>query len=197
MIAALKGTILKKVLNHVVIDVGGIGYQVFISLLTYSSLPDENHPVHLYIHTHVREDAIILFGFETEDERDIFLLLISISGIGPKLALAVLSGIAPGDLEDAVISGDVARITALPGIGKKTAERIVLELKEKIKKEAKEKRLDRETGEGVFVSDVIDALVNLGYQRTQAEGAVREVMASGSDTINDILRNSLKSLVRK
>ncbi len=131
MIALVRGTLAYKSSNHVIIDVGGVGYRLFISLSTFYSLP-ETGEVSLFTHTHVREDALLLYGFMSLEEKDLFVILIGISGIGPKVAINILSHIPAGDLKRAIATGDIKRLTGLPGIGKKTAERLVLELKDKI-----------------------------------------------------------------
>jgi len=173
VIAHLRGRILEKQPTRVVLDVGGVGYDVAVPLSTFYGLGEPGSDVALRVHTHVREDALALYGFSTALELDLFNRLISISGIGPKLALAVLSGIEPPDLVSAIERGDLARLTAIPGVGKKTPERIVLELKD---------RLPRahvvEAADGVAVAgtglrdDLLSALMNLGYHRPLAEKAV-------------------------
>jgi Holliday junction DNA helicase RuvA len=173
VIAHLRGRILEKQPTRVVLDVGGVGYDVAVPLSTFYGLGEPGSDVALRVHTHVREDALALYGFSTALELDLFNRLISISGIGPKLALAVLSGIEPPDLVGAIERGDLARLTAIPGVGKKTSERIVLELKD---------RLPRthvvEAADGIAVAgtglrdDLLSALMNLGYHRPLAEKAV-------------------------
>jgi Holliday junction DNA helicase RuvA len=173
VIAHLRGRILEKQPTRVVLDVGGVGYDVAVPLSTFYGLGEPGSDASLRVHTHVREDALALYGFSTALELDLFNRLISISGIGPKLALAVLSGIEPPDLVSAIERGDLARLTAIPGVGKKTSERIVLELKD---------RLPRahvvEAADGVAVAgtglrdDLLSALMNLGYHRPLAEKAV-------------------------
>jgi Holliday junction DNA helicase RuvA len=173
VIAHLRGRILEKQPTRVVLDVGGVGYDVAVPLSTFYGLGEPGSDIALRVHTHVREDALALYGFSTALELDLFNRLISISGIGPKLALAVLSGIEPPDLVSAIERGDLARLTAIPGVGKKTSERIVLELKD---------RLPRahvaEAADGVAVpgtgsrDDLLSALMNLGYHRPLAEKAV-------------------------
>jgi Holliday junction DNA helicase RuvA len=182
MIALLSGRLTEKHPNQAIVDCGGVGYDVVIPVSTFTALPDPGHEVRLRIHTHVREDAIQLFGFLTKEEKTLFERLISISGIGPKLAVTVLSGVQADDLIRAIRTGDVARLTRIPGIGKKTAERIVLELKDKV---------DLDTlpaAKGVPASsifspaeaDVVSALVNLGSNQTAAEAAVRKAVTSGT-----------------
>jgi holliday junction DNA helicase RuvA len=174
VIAYLRGRIFEKHPNRLVLDVAGVGYAVFVPLSTFYGLGEPGSEVALRIHTHVREDALTLYGFATILEQDLFERLISVSGIGPKVALAVLSGIEPPELVQAIERGDVARLTAIPGVGKKTSERIVLELKEKLPRVhvppigpaevAPDGRLLRD--------DLLSALVNLGYHRPLAERAI-------------------------
>jgi Holliday junction DNA helicase RuvA len=194
MIASLSGRIIKKSLNSIVVDVGGVGYQVFLPLSTYYMLPDDSETVDLLIYTHVRENEISLYGFLTEEEREVFLDLIGVSGIGTKIATAILSGISPAELKDAVLTSDTIRLMAIPGVGKKAAERIPLDLREKFEKRAKKEGVSKADKDGLVVSDIIDALVNLGYTRSVAEKAVREAMTSGEKDIGEILKGSLKIL---
>ena len=183
MIAYLRGRILEKHPNRVIVDVNGVGYDVAVPLSTFYSVSDTGSDITLRIHTHVREDALALYGFATVLEQDLFERLIGVSGIGPKLALAVLSGIEPLELMRAIERADVARLTAIPGVGKKTSERVVLELKD---------RLPRAQVAAVAAGaaahddsdvrdDVLSALVNLGYHRPLAEKAV----ASAIKTLPD------------
>ncbi|MBN1881757.1 MAG: Holliday junction branch migration protein RuvA [Deltaproteobacteria bacterium] len=201
MIAALRGNILYKSLEGIIVDVGGVGYRVLMSLSAYARLPGEGHEVSLLVHTSVRENDISLFGFLTPEERRAFLDLIGISGIGPRVALAVLSGISPVELDEAVLAGDISRLMSVPGVGRKTAERIPLELREKV-----EKRIGTEEGRAAVggrlgVGDVIDALVQLGYPRTQAERVVREASRRESEgdasDVEALLKNALKLLGQK
>jgi Holliday junction DNA helicase RuvA len=173
VIAHLRGRILEKQPTRVVVDVGGVGYDVSVPLSTFYGLGEAGADVALRVHTHVREDALALYGFATALELDLFNRLVSINGIGPKLALAVLSGIEPPDLVAAIERGDLARLTAIPGVGKKTSERIVLELKDRLP------RAHSVEATGVAVSttaglrdDLLSALMNLGYHRPLAEKAV-------------------------
>jgi holliday junction DNA helicase RuvA len=177
MIAQLRGTLLEKHPNEVIVDAGGVGYDVHIPVSTFTALGDEGAIVTLRIYTHVREDALVLFGFLTSDEKAIFEKLISVSGIGPKLAITVLSGLATPDLVAAVRGGDVARLVRIPGIGKKTAERIVLELKDKMAAmAASEGKSAIPTAPPVNAmdQDVLSALVNLGCSASAAEEAIRK-----------------------
>lgn len=192
MISYLKGKLIQKATNQITLDVGGVGYCAWIPLSTYFKLGEINQEVELLIHTHLTDNALSLYGFSTEEEREIFLKLISISGIGPKLALNVLSGIGPAELEEAVKEGDVARISLIPGIGKKTALRITVELQEKVEK--KERIL--EAPHAQEKEDIISALMNLGFKRKEVEKVVDQCLRSltpeaGFETL---LRESLKRL---
>ena len=174
MIAHLRGRILEKQPTRVVVDVSGVGYDVAVPLSTFYGLGEPGGEVALRVHTHVREDALALYGFATALELDLFNRLISISGIGPKLALAVLSGIEPPDLVAAIERGDVARLTAIPGVGKKTSERIVLELRDRLPRaHPAVAALGGGGTDGLIVrDDLLSALMNLGYHRPLAEKAV-------------------------
>jgi len=200
MIACLTGRLLDKQPNRVVVDVGGVGYDVAVPLSTFYTLDEAGAPVSLRIHTHVREDAIALFGFATPLELLLFERLIGVSGIGPKVALAVLSGIEPDELVRAVRTGDTARLTAIPGVGKKTAERIGLELKDRLPRAltaaAGAPTPGGDAGGGLR-DDLLSAMVNLGYQRAAAERAIdRVVKRSGEGSFEESLRAVLKSLTR-
>lgn len=181
MIGHLKGAVLEKHPNQVILETAGVGYEVQIPVSTFTSLPDVGASASLRIHTHVREDAIVLFGFATPEEKALFERLISVSGIGPKLGITVLSGLATADLVAAIRSSDVATLVRVPGIGKKTAERIVLELKDKLSAvdAAGKSVTPPETGPAYsnLDRDVISALQNLGCTRPAAEEAVRKVKA--------------------
>ena len=184
MIGHLRGTILEKHPNELILEAAGVGYEVQIPISTYTTLPDTGASVALRIHTHVREDALILFGFATALERTVFEKLISVSGIGPKLAIAVLSGLPTPDLITAIRTGDLARLVRIPGVGKKTAERIVLELKDKLLAvEVAGKVVIPEQADSTFSpleADVLSALQNLGCSRAAAEQAVRKVSERGA-----------------
>jgi holliday junction DNA helicase RuvA len=183
LIAYLRGRILEKHPNRVIVDVNGVGYDVAVPLSTFYGLADSDRDVTLRIHTHVREDALSLYGFATVLEQDLFERLIGVSGIGPKLALAVLSGIEPLELMRAIERADVARLTAIPGVGKKTSERIVLELKDRLPRaQIAAVGAGGPAPESSDVrDDVLSALVNLGYHRPLAEKAV----ASAIKTVTD------------
>jgi Holliday junction DNA helicase RuvA len=198
VIAHLRGTILEKHPNRVVVDVGGVGYDVAVPLSTFYGLADAGGNVTLRVHTHVREDAISLFGFATALELDLFLRLISISGIGPKVGLAVLSGIEPAELIGAIERGDLARLTAIPGVGKKTSERIVLELKDRLPKRDMAATLPGVEEPPVLRDDLLSALINLGYHRPLAEKAVDAALkAAGRDAgFEPTLKQALRELAR-
>ena len=198
MIAFLRGTIIGKQPQRLIVDVNGVGYEVLVPLSTFYGLGDTGAEIALRIYTHVREDALALFGFATRLEQELFERLIGISGIGPKVALAVLSGIEPADLIRAIERSDLARLTAIPGVGKKTSERIVLELKDRLP------RLPPAIAdEGAPVEpsalrdDVLSALVNLGYHRPLAEKAVDAAvkLTPGGD-FERTLKQALRELAR-
>ena len=199
MIASLRGTVAEKYLNDAVIDVNGVGYRVFFSLLTLARLPEEGQAVSVRIRTVVREDAFDLFGFRDKAEEELFLLLTSVSHVGPKVALSVLSGLEIGDLVAAISRGDVARLTKIRGVGKKTAERLVLELREKVKLIALEKTA---AAAGAVApasgarADLVSALVNLGYKPQQAEKAADTASekAGAEAPFEALFREALKAL---
>ena len=194
MIALLDGRLHRKSPEHLVVDCGGVGYQVFVSLQTYARLPEEGTRVRLEVVTHVREDAITLFGFADGAERALFLHLKEVSGIGPKLALNVLSGLAVADLRRALRGGDLARLVAIPGVGKKTAERMIVELREKM---PPEDALPTSTADGGAERDeAIAALVNLGYRRNEADSTVAAALAEGKRGFEDVIREALRRLGR-
>ncbi len=182
MIAHLRGRLIEKETSRVVVDVNGVGYEVFVPLTTFSALPDRGGDVSIDIHTHVREDIIALYGFSTRRERTIFEKLMSISGIGPKLAVTILSGGSVDELVGAIKRNDLARLTAIPGVGKKTAERIVVELRDKLQDFA----VVAADKTGVE-SDVLSALENLGYNRPLAESAIRRAMEGDRNAAFDVL----------
>ena len=197
MIAALRGTLAEKAPNRIVVDVGGVGYDVQIPLSTFYAVGDKGADVDLRIHTHVREEALSLFGFATRLEQELFERLIAVNGVGPRLALAVLSGIEPSELVRAIRTADVARLVSIPGIGRKTAERIGLELKDKLSTvmpavEAPEGATDEED----LQSDVISALLNLGYPRRHAERAVAAALKAERGDFEGTLRRALRDLTR-
>ena len=199
MIAVLRGSISEKTPSRVIVDVAGVGYDVLVPLSTFYVLGEPGAAVTLRIHTHVREDVIALYGFVTRLEQDLFERLIAISGVGPKLALAVLSGIEPAELIRAIRTQDVARLTRIPGIGKKTAERIGLELKDRLASlQIAEPAPAASTAADQLRDDLLSALVNLGYQRPVAEKSVEKVLQAQPDArfeaaLKDVLRGLMKS----
>jgi Holliday junction DNA helicase RuvA len=198
VIAHLRGKILEKQPNRVVVDAGGVGYDVAVPLSTFYGLAEAGGDVSLRVHTHVREDAISLFGFATRLELDLFERLIGISGIGPKVGLAVLSGIEPSELISAIERGDLARLTAIPGVGKKTSERIVLELKDRLPKAPAVAAPAGGVDAPVLRDDLVSALINLGYHRPLAEKAVdAAVNAAGRDAgFERTLKQALRELAK-
>ncbi len=197
MIAWLSGKVVSKKPSHVILDTGGVGYLVFISLPTYYSLPDTGADLSLHIHTYVKEDAIQLFGFSSLVEQEIFDLLIGVNKIGPKLAITILSGISAAELVEAVRDKDTARLSAIPGVGKKTSERLILELCDKLQEIAGEiggygEVESATTGVG---GDAVDALVTLGYKKPEARKAVKAGMAQSPDAaLEEIIRLALNML---
>lgn len=197
MIAHLKGTLLEKHPNQAIVEAGGVGYDVTIPISTYASLPEAGSEVRLRIHTHVREEALALFGFLTRDEKLLFERLISVSGIGPKLAITVLSGLAVADLIAAIRGGEVERLVRIPGVGKKTAERIILELREKLPGAASEAAATAAGGRAGLTAldqDVLSALINLGCAAAAAETAVRKAKAEGAAEFERLFRRALELL---
>lgn len=197
MIAHLRGSLIDKHPNRIIVDVGGVGYDVSVPLSTFYVLGEAGATVALRIHTHVREDALSLFGFATRLEQELFERLIGVSGIGPKVGLAVLSGIEPPDLIRAIERGDLARLTAIPGVGKKTAERIVLELKDRLPRSAEATLPGEPAPADALRDDLLSALINLGYHRPLAEKAVESTMtrAVGGD-FEQHLRHALRELAK-
>jgi Holliday junction DNA helicase RuvA len=196
MIGRLAGTVLEKHPNRIIVDVNGVGYELLVPLSTFYGLGDAGAAVTLRVHTHVREDIIALYGFASELEQDLFERLISISGIGPKLALAVLSGIDPSDLVRAIRSQDVARLTRIPGVGKKTAERIGLELKDRLP-QAPAASTDVAAEGDDAKADLLSALTNLGYNRAVAEKAVEAALKKAPDAgFEQLLRDILRGMTR-
>ena len=200
MIAFLRGTVLEKQPQRLVIDVSGVGYEVLVPVSTYfdAAEPGSATPITLHVHTHVREDALQLFGFASRFELDLFTRLIGISGIGPKLALAVLSGIEPNDLVRAVRTQDIARLTSIPGIGKKTAERIGLELKDRLPEAFGAADPVPMSPDDQVRADLLSALANLGYPRPAAEKAADTVLRDATaPALESALRAALKELTRR
>ena len=206
MIAHLSGTLLSKQATSVIVDVSGVGYEVTIPLSTFYDLEDPGSIVQLRIYTHVREDALQLYGFKTARERELFLKIISVSGIGPKLGITLLSGMSADEMIASIRTNNLARLTLVPGVGKKTAERLIMELREKVA-ELSSAQLEEELGakpevsaettEDTVRADALSALLNLGYQRSGAEKAIDAALGEGGDvTVESVLRRSLKKLAR-
>lgn len=205
MIAYLSGTLLEKQANVVIIDVNGVGYEVNIPLSTFYELGEEGSPVQLRIYTHVREDALQLFGFKTERERQLYLKLISVQGIGAKSGITMLSGMSADEIIVAVRTDNLARLTSIPGVGKKTAERLVIELRDKLNDlssgAAVQGSLAATATAAVSVDavydDALSALLNLGYQRAAAEKALKQAVQAGTEmSVQKLLRKSLQFLAK-
>jgi holliday junction DNA helicase RuvA len=197
MIAHLRGTLLAKRPNQAVVETHGVGYDVAISVPTFSELPALGSEVALHIHTHVREDALLLYGFARLAEKQLFEKLLTVSGIGPKLAITILSGMPVDEMVGAIRGGDVARLTRIPGIGKKTAERMVLELRDKLPAPAGTVEVTIAAANPVE-EDVLSALANLGYQRAAAETALRAAKRNGNapSSFDLLFRETLAVLSR-
>jgi holliday junction DNA helicase RuvA len=200
MIALISGKIVYKGIAHVIVDVQGVGYRVFIPLTTFYELPEAGETVTLHIHTNVKQDAINLFGFHTIQERELFQLMISVSGIGPKIAMNILSGISARELLNAISGGNVGKLVNIPGVGKKMAERLILELKEKV---VKKMMLEKTPEAGVQIpigdiiaEDVLSALVNLGYKNNVAKDALDKALRSSEEELgmDELLKKTLKFL---
>jgi len=200
MIGWLSGKVVQAVPDRLILDVGGVGYQVAIPLSTYYEIEktEAGATIRLFIHTHVREDALALFGFWSEREKELFERLIAVSGIGPRLAQVVLSGMAPDELIAALAAGDVARLVRIPGVGKKTAERMVVELRDKLQALAAQLPATRAEGAGgASDDDLVAALVNLGYKPSLAEGAVGAARKEAPGAaFHELLRLALRRLSR-
>lgn len=206
MIAHLSGTLLSKQATSVILDVAGVGYEVTIPLSTFYELADAGSNVQLRIYTHVREDALQLYGFKTARERELFARLISVSGVGPKLAITLLSGMSADEMIASIRTNNLVRLTLIPGIGRKTAERLVIELRDKVASLSSaelEESLGAQPGmppsmsEDAIRSDALSALLNLGYQRGPAEKAIGAAMNEGENvTVESILRSTLRKLAR-
>lgn len=201
MIAFLSGKLLEKQANSVIIDVGGVGYEVTIPLSTFYELGDVGTDVQLRIHTHVREDALQLFGFSSERERSLYLRLLGVQGVGAKSGITMLSGMSADEIIAAIRTNNLAKLTAIPGVGRKTAERLVIELRDKIgelagaadSSVAASMSVD---GEGVF-DDALSALINLGYQKSAAEKALRQAIHDGVEvSVQKLLRAALQRLAK-
>lgn len=206
MIAYLAGTVLSKQATSAIVDVGGVGYEVSIPLSTFYELGDVGSPVQLRIYTHVREDTLQLYGFKTTRERELFLHLISVNGVGPGLAIKLLSGMNADELVASIRTNNLARLVSIPGVGRKTAERLVVDLRDKIaalsspalEQEFSAQRVTGERAtEDTMRDDSVSALVNLGYQKAAAEKAVKAAIDEGGDlSVELVLRRSLRSLAK-
>ena len=207
MIAHLSGTLLSKQATSAIVDVGGVGYEVAIPLSTFYELGDIGSPVQLRVYTHVREDAIQLYGFKTARERELFLQLISVNGVGPGLAIKLLSGMNADEMIASIRTNNLVRLVAIPGVGRKTAERLVVDLRDKIaalsSPALEEEFIARAAAAGAFTSpdamqgDAMSALANLGYQKAPAEKAVKSAIDEGGElSVEVILRRSLRSLAK-
>ena len=195
MIGQLRGRLAEKRPNQILVDVGGVGYLVQVPLSTYAALGELHAEVTLLIHTHVREDALALYGFVSSREKHLFELLISASGVGPSLALKILSGMSAEELVPAIRGGDLVRLTKIPGVGRKTAERIVVELKDKLETVVLEAAQPAVASRAGIEADVVSALVNLGYEARSAESAVAEAKtAAGVADFEKLLRAALQVL---
>ena len=199
MISHLKGLLFKKSPESIIIDIHGVGYEVIAPLSTFYAMPEENEEASLFIHTHVREDAFTLFGFQTTLEKDIFRLLISVSGIGPKLGVNILSGIGPMELLGAIAHRDAAKLQTIPGVGKKTAERMILELKDKAEKLGVDLELPStqvvSRKDEMILKDALSALQNLGYSTKPAKSAIEKALAvQNNASLEWIIREALRLL---
>jgi Holliday junction DNA helicase RuvA len=200
MIAYLSGKLLEKQANSVIVDVGGVGYEVMIPLSTFYELGEPGSDIQLRIYTHVREDAIQLFGFKTDRERELYLKLISVQGIGAKSGITMLSGMSADEIISAIRTDNLAKLIAIPGVARKTAERLVIELRDKVGEltaaGAAAAAASGPSGDAVF-DDALSALVNLGYQRVAAEKALKQANQEGGDqTVQKLLRRSLQILAK-
>ncbi len=202
MIAHIAGKLIQKQPNSVIVDVGGVGYELTVPLSTFYDLGEIGTDVSLRAYTYVREDALQLFGFRTEREKQLFLLLTSVSGVGPKLAITLLSGLNADDLIRAIRDNNLARLVGVPGVGKKTAERLVVELRDKVAKlsvsaQAEPVQSDYMAVANALSDDIVSALVNLGYQKAAAEKAVGNVFSENADaSFETALKQALRTLAR-
>jgi Holliday junction DNA helicase RuvA len=206
MIASLNGEILYKSPEKVIVDVNGVGYEVYLSTASLAKMPPKGDPIFLHVHTNVREDALTLFGFADMEEKEMFLLLVGVSGIGPRLALTILSGIRPAELSRSIVAKDINRLTMVSGVGKKTAERLCLDLQDKVGfvlgvEDHEAMELPEAAGEGGMAADVISALVNLGYPQVRAYQALAQVRKRlpsekfSTMRVEELLRATLRSMV--
>lgn len=197
MIAQLSGTLAQKMPGEVVVDVGGVGYQIYIPLSVFYSMPEIGAPVSLYIHTHLREDALQLFGFQEPRDKQIFMLLNGVAGIGPKLAVNILSGISTDELAQAIRDGDQLRLVSIPGVGRKLAERMLVELRDKLTALRTQPTESAASGKGPqLMQDAVSALVNLGYRQAEVEKNVRDALHAGKQSLEDVIKDVLRRMSR-
>lgn len=200
MIASLRGILRYKSPTEVLVDVNGVGYAVSIPLSTFEQLGDTNSNVLLFTYLHVREDSLQLFGFATEEERFLFKLLLSVNGIGPKIAQGILSGIGVKELRSHIASGNIGALTGIPGVGRKTAERLVVELRDRIAKMGSPGAADASSETGSMRGDALLALTSLGYTRTTAERAIQQAWTESNGnpmTLEELIKRSLKLIGSK
>jgi Holliday junction DNA helicase RuvA len=188
LIASLKGVIISKKPEGIIVEVGGVGYHVSIPLCSLGNIPENGGDIFLHTYTHVREDALQLYGFLSDEERKVFVSLLGINGIGPKLGLAILSGMPVKKFMEAVMNEDITSLQTVPGLGKKTASRLILELREKLPK------VSAYLKEGSAGSEAVSALINLGYKKSLSEKAVETAVKNGADSIENIIKEALKYL---
>jgi len=197
VIAHIRGTLAHKAPGEVIVDVGGVGYHVFIPLTVFYRLPEIGAPVSLHIHTHLREDALQLFGFQEPQDKEVFLLLNGVAGIGPKLAVNILSGIPAAELAQAIKAGDQVTLIAIPGVGKKLAERMIVELRDKFMMLQPHIAAAAAPDHGShLVQDAVSALVNLGYRQAEVEKNVRDAIQAGTETLEDVIKEVLRRMSR-
>jgi Holliday junction DNA helicase RuvA len=196
VIAQIRGTLAHKLPGEIIVDVGGVGYQVFIPLNVFYRLPEVGDSISLYIHTHLREDALQLFGFAAAEEKHVFLLLNAVSGIGPKLAVNILSGIPADELVRAVKDGDQLRLLSIPGVGRKLAERMIVELRDKFTTWQSRPSEVARSDDSQLTADAVSALVNLGYRKVEVEKNVRDMVQNGKRTLEEVLKEVLLKMSR-
>jgi holliday junction DNA helicase RuvA len=197
VIAQISGTLAQKLAGEIVVDVGGVGYQVFIPLNVFYHLPEIGAPVRLHIHTHLREDALQLFGFQEPAEKQVFLQLNGVAGIGPKLALNILSGIPADELTRAIKEGDQLRLVSIPGVGKKLAERMIVELRDRFSLlEAQPTESPAQGRDPQLIQDAVSALVNLGYRKGEVEKNVRDYVQTGNHSLEQVIKEVLRRMSR-
>jgi holliday junction DNA helicase RuvA len=200
MIALISGKIVYKGISHVVVDAHGVGYRIFIPLTTFYELPEAGQIITLHVHTHVKQDAINLFGFYTVQERDLFQLMLSVSGIGPKMSMNILSGISVQEMLRAISGGNLRKLISIPGLGKKLAERLILELKEKVVKKMMAEEMpaidNQQKINEIIREDVLSALINLGYKSNIAQDALDKVLYTSAKELamDQLLKQTLKIL---